>query len=63
MYTLIFLILETIRQIKVKELENPAADVIPMWVLRQFTDQNCQVKYNMYNYNIPNSIIHIIFND
>ncbi|KAL5244048.1 hypothetical protein ACI65C_013170 [Semiaphis heraclei] len=30
---------ETIRQIKVEDLENPAADVIPMWVLRQFTDQ------------------------
>ncbi|XP_029342057.1 uncharacterized protein LOC100572556 [Acyrthosiphon pisum] len=30
---------ETTLQIKVEDLENPAADVIPMWVLRQFTDQ------------------------
>ncbi|XP_022178457.1 THAP domain-containing protein 2-like [Myzus persicae] len=30
---------ETILQIKVEDLENPAADVIPLWVLRQFTDQ------------------------
>lgn len=32
-------ILETIQQIKVEDLENPAAGVIPISVLRQFTDQ------------------------
>jgi len=39
MYTNIFFILETTVPIKVEDLENPAADVIPMSVLRQFTDQ------------------------
>lgn len=34
-----FLILETTLQITVEDLENPAAGVIPMSVLRQFTDQ------------------------
>jgi len=34
-----FSILETVQQIKVEDLENPAAGVIPTAVLRQFTDR------------------------